>query len=355
MQILSSYDKNHTIRALSEAEQALARQILTQNLAAHASDELLIITIPEMLEQEAALWFEVGKSLTKSTELIVISDMTHSGQEPPVEIIERARRATLSIFQTEHSLTHTQAGKAAIQNNGRGASLPGANYELIMRSLACDFNPILDLGNQLAEILRQGTNISITSTVGTNLTAKIRTIAVYNDSSLIPAGELGNLPGGEVFFAPLLDSTEGTLVIDGSIADDILDEPIVITIKHGRAVAIKGGTAAQNLQKSLAAAGPLGFSVAEIGIGTNPNAQISPNLLEAEKAYGTVHVAFGNSSAIGGEINVPVHIDGLVAEPEVRVDGKKILSEKKFNTEFRRWLTSALAEDTKILDELSAR
>lgn len=330
MRIHSTYTDQHTIRQLTEAERSLAHQVLTHNLGLHAADTVLIVTIPEMLEQETALWFEISKTIAHSVELIVITDMSHSGQEPPAEIIAKAEQASLSIFQTEHSLTHTQAGKAAILNQGRGASLPGANYELILRSLAADHQPIVTLGEKLKKLLSQSKKIEITSSAGTALTTDIRSNKVYNDSGLIPVGELGNLPGGEVFFAPLLGSAQGTIVIDGSIADDILDEPITITVKDGLATRITGGTAARNLKQALTAAGPLAFSVAEIGIGTNPTAQISPNLLEAEKAYGTVHIAFGNSSAIGGEINVPVHIDGLVAEPTVRVDGKVILKDRQF-------------------------
>ena len=67
-----------------------------------------------------------------------------------------------------------------------------------------------------------------------------------------------------------------------------------------------------------------GTHVAELGIGTNEKAILTGELLEDEKILGTVHVAFGASAAIGGEIQVPVHLDCVVLEPTVEVDGEVV-------------------------------
>ena len=164
------------------------------------------------------------------------------------------------------------------------------------------------------------------------MTATIRQSGVEAETGFLRPGEIGNLPSGEVFFAPVLKTANGTLVIDGAIADDVLDAPITIEIRDGRATKFSGGLAAQNLGNKLKQFGKKGLIVAEIGIGTNKDAKISDNLLETEKAFGTVHVAFGNSSAIGGENNVAIHIDGLVSQPTVWVDGGMILQNKRFTT-----------------------
>ena len=61
------------------------------------------------------------------------------------------------------------------------------------------------------------------------------------------------------------------------------------------------------------------------GIGTNPFLKISGNLLEDEKVKGTIHLAFGNSASMGGNNDVPVHIDGMVRNPDVFVDGIQVM------------------------------
>ena len=45
-------------------------------------------------------------------------------------------------------------------------------------------------------------------------------------------------------------------------------------------------------------------------------------MLEDEKLLGTAHVAFGASAAIGGTVQVPVHLDCVVMKPMVSVDGE---------------------------------
>ena len=48
-------------------------------------------------------------------------------------------------------------------------------------------------------------------------------------------------------------------------------------------------------------------------------------MLEDEKLLGTVHVAFGASAAIGGRIQVPVHLDCVVMRPTLTVDGTEVV------------------------------
>jgi leucyl aminopeptidase (aminopeptidase T) len=76
---------------------------------------------------------------------------------------------------------------------------------------------------------------------------------------------------------------------------------------------------------TLDAGGENGRTIAELGIGTNPGATITGAMLEDEKAEGTVHFAFGTNTGIGGANRASVHIDGLVREATVKLDGRLIL------------------------------
>jgi leucyl aminopeptidase (aminopeptidase T) len=64
----------------------------------------------------------------------------------------------------------------------------------------------------------------------------------------------------------------------------------------------------------------------ELGIGTNPAARLSPNVLEAEKVYGTCHVAFGDNSTFGGMNPVPFHTDCVIANPVVTIDKRVVVT-----------------------------
>ncbi|MNW67062.1 hypothetical protein D3C74_456000 [compost metagenome] len=48
-------------------------------------------------------------------------------------------------------------------------------------------------------------------------------------------------------------------------------------------------------------------------------------VLEDEKVYGTIHVAFGSNNTFGGIVAAGVHIDAVVMKPDVYIDGKIIM------------------------------
>ena len=85
------------------------------------------------------------------------------------------------------------------------------------------------------------------------------------------------------------------------------------------------GEEGERLLELLSAHGPDGTNVAELGIGTNEKAVLTGEILEDEKILGTAHVAFGASAAIGGTVQVPVHLDCVVIDPDVSVDGEPLV------------------------------
>jgi leucyl aminopeptidase (aminopeptidase T) len=144
-------------------------------------------------------------------------------------------------------------------------------------------------------------------------------------AAFAPQERFGNLPAGEAYIAPLENGANGLLVVDGSIAAyGLLSEPIELRIIDGRLTAASGAVGAE-LLTLLDAAGAGGRHVAELGIGTNPAARITGEILEDEKVRGTVHVAFGASAGIGGTNTSAVHVDAVVRAPSLEIDGVTVL------------------------------
>jgi len=69
---------------------------------------------------------------------------------------------------------------------------------------------------------------------------------------------------------------------------------------------------------------------AELNIGTNPNARRPDNVLESEKIRGTVHIAIGDSSHMGGKVTSDLHQDFVVPKPTMKFDGEVVMKEGKF-------------------------
>ena len=76
------------------------------------------------------------------------------------------------------------------------------------------------------------------------------------------------------------------------------------------------------MKETLSKYGKEARNIAEFGVGTNPKARISGNILEDEKVFGTVHIALGSNYDFGGHVKVPIHLDGIIKNPTVLIDGE---------------------------------
>ena len=79
------------------------------------------------------------------------------------------------------------------------------------------------------------------------------------------------------------------------------------------------------LEKLLDEHGRNGRNIAELGVGTNEKARVTGNPLEDEKVMGTVHVACGSNALFGGTVNVPVHLDCIILNPSLIIDGELVI------------------------------
>jgi len=105
--------------------------------------------------------------------------------------------------------------------------------------------------------------------------------------------------------------------------------PARLTVAGGRLTDAEGPEG-ERLMGMLREHGDAGTNLAELGVGTNDRATLTGNVLEDEKILGTVHVAFGASIAIGGTVSVPIHLDCVVTDASLRVDGTSVLEEGRF-------------------------
>jgi leucyl aminopeptidase (aminopeptidase T) len=151
---------------------------------------------------------------------------------------------------------------------------------------------------------------------------------IADDGALTEPGAFGNLPCGEGFIAPL--GGEGRIVVAATLAAlGIAEEPVTLTVSDGRLVDARGGLGPRFLAL-LEEAGERGTNLAELGVGTNDRAKLTGNVLEDEKILGTVHVAFGASAGIGGTVSVPIHLDVVVLEPTLELDGRLMLDAGRY-------------------------
>jgi aminopeptidase len=196
--------------------------------------------------------------------------------------------------------------------------------EMLARVMSADMEGLRRKGRGVADALDRASEARITDANGTDLRLDLsRREAIPDAGELTEPGAFGNLPCGEGFISPA--GGEGTLVIDGSLAGiGLVDEPVELVIEGGHLTSARGGQG-MAFMELLTKHGEDGTNVAELGIGTNERAILTGEVLEDEKIQGTCHVAFGASAAIGGTVQVPVHLDCVVKRPTVELDGEALV------------------------------
>jgi len=289
-------------------------------------EEVLVVCNPVTEEIGALMRIEAQGDGADAT-LAVISERDSAAAEPPQAVAAAMAAADVVLAPTIQSLSHTAARKAASEAGVRIGTLPGVTEEMLGRLMTGDLDEIRRRGWAVVTALNRGSEARITCRHGSDLR-----IGLQGRMGIVDAGELGNkgafgnLPCGEGFIAPVEGTTEGTLVVDGSIAEiGLLDTPVSLTVREGNLVEATGNDGGR-LMELLTEHGEDGTNVAELGIGTNEEAILTGNILEDEKILGTCHVAFGASAAIGGTVQVPVHLDCVILEPTVEIDDETIVS-----------------------------
>ncbi len=255
-----------------------------------------------------------------------------NGEEPPAEVADLMQKFDVVFCPTAKSLTHTDARRAASAKGVRIATFPGITKDVMIRGMNADYKKISKLTIKLAGILEGKENVRVTSPSGTDISFSIKGRKAFASKGLFHKnGESGNLPTGEAFIAPVEGTAEGVFVVDGSMASLglIKNANLTFEVQKGFAVKITGGTLAAKLNKQLDKIGKNARNIAEFGIGTNDSAKLSGILLEDEKVMGTVHIAIGNNVSMGGSINVPIHLDGVIKKPTVYLDDRIIMQDGK--------------------------
>jgi leucyl aminopeptidase (aminopeptidase T) len=310
-----------TTEALDRAVSAVIRDCL----GLEPGEEVLVICNPPTEELGALLRINAQGEGGEAT-LAVISERESHAAEPPAAVAAAMLAADVVVAPTIQSISHTEARKAASEAGVRVASMPGVTEEMLARVMGADMKLLRKRGTLLSRVLGAGAEARLVCPNGSDLRLGLtgRT-AIVDAGVLSKRGAFGNIPCGEAFIAPLEGTAQGTLVVDGSIAGiGRLEAPVELSVEDGH-LRDAGGAEGARLMELLTEHGPDGTNVAELGIGTNEEAIVTGNILEDEKILGSAHVAFGASAAIGGAIQVPVHLDCVVLEPTVEVDGTTIV------------------------------
>lgn len=227
------------------------------------------------------------------------------------------------------------------QRESRFAHVPGLSEEVIRTIAQTNFKEIIERCELLGWFLGNGQNFCLETydRSGASYTLEA-TLGGWDNEPLLSPGQIlpgswGNLPPGEVFCLPEMDSAEGEVCINGSVPSMPFtpDEHIVLVFKSGRLVSWRSpnsprASAFFDDQRSRALInGDANWNCfTELGIGLNPSVtSLTGNALFDEKAAGTIHVAIGANDVFGGPIVADIHHDLVTWKPSLQVDNVCLL------------------------------
>jgi leucyl aminopeptidase (aminopeptidase T) len=220
-----------------------------------------------------------------------------------------------------------------LQHKGRVCMMPGFTEEML-EAVSIDYKALDNRCRQLERILADKT-IQVTSELGTDVLFSLKGRKFVIDSGdLSRPGLHGNVPAGEIYTAPVEDTMDGCMVIDGSVGSlGMVEQPFQIRLEGGvikdmQPVSV-GGRVFEKFTEICEFDSPATKTIGEFGIGLNPGAKIIGNMLLDEKVEGTVHFAFGDSYGLG-RTSSEFHTDLLITRPSIFVEGKCIMEKGKF-------------------------
>ena len=132
-------------------------------------------------------------------------------------------------------------------------------------------------------------------------------------------------PTGELNVPPVEGSANGRLVIDLTMHQlGRLRSPIALEVRDGRITSIEGGADARRLRDYLETYGDENAYMcpAEASVGVNRRALVRGVQREDKNIFGSMHFGLGTNVDVGGSIRSSIHMDGVILEPTLFVDGE---------------------------------
>jgi aminopeptidase len=221
--------------------------------------------------------------------------------------------------------------------NAQKAEMSTEAYEdFVYRAVDRDWDEQRAFQAQLVDILADASEVRIVSGEGTDLSMSVDGMIPENDA------DDANMPGGEVFTAPIPDSVEGTVHFDLPRmwrGQEILDARL--TFEDGEVVDYSASQHEDALDEILET-DEGAKRIGELGIGMNRGIdRFTYNMLFDEKMGDTVHLALGRAyeENVGEDRernDSSIHVDMITDMSEdsfIEVDGEVVQRDGTFRFE----------------------
>ncbi len=256
------------------------------------------------------------------------------GAEPPETVAAAMAAADLVLTPVSRSISHAAATRAALERGARVLALSDFREEMFYEGgIRADFPAMRPTCDRVAQLLTEAREAHLTSAAGTDVRMDLRGRKGNSHSCIVTApGVFSAFPNIEANISPVEGTSEGVIVIDGSIPNfrlGVMREPVRFEVKKGMITRVSGGEQAKRLDGLLRERGVLEvYNIAQLAVGLNPECrELTGQMTNDHGTLGTVHVGIGTSENLGGHTRAGLHFDGILRRPTLKLEGGLLLED----------------------------
>ena len=253
------------------------------------------------------------------------------GSEPPPDAAIAMLRAGAVIELTSLFIGSSLARRRATEAGVRYLAMPGVRLDTFRDGgpLTVDFDAIRKDADRIGAAWGRADTYRMTTPGGTDLRGSVRGRPgrVLHGMAREPGAYMAP-PDIEAGTAPVEGSTSGVVVVDADLlfmGQGPLPEPVVITIADGEMVGLEGAEAGRLREMLARCADDRMSNLAEVSKAFNPAGRVCGVPMETESALGTAHIALGNSIAYGGVVDAIAHLDCVMQDATLELDGRPVM------------------------------
>ena len=306
--------------------------VLDSCLRVRKGEELLLLT-DEGTDLDVVARLIDGAAGRDAVPVVTVMPVPHiPGAEPPAAVAAALLSAGAAIELTSLFVGSSRARQKASAAGVRYLAMPGVELETFREGgpLTVDFDTQRETAAAVGAAWDRGTRFRLTSVAGTDLRGSVEKRAGRVLDGIARAdGQYMAPPDIEAGTAPVEQTASGVVVIDGDLlfmGRGPLPEPVVMYFEQGEMVGVEGAHRNRLLEMMARCEDDRMSNLAEVSMGLNPLGTICSVPMETESALGTAHIALGNSIAYGGTVDAAAHLDCVMADATLEIDGEVIIS-----------------------------
>jgi leucyl aminopeptidase (aminopeptidase T) len=255
------------------------------------------------------------------------------GAEPPGAVAAMMLEAGAVIELTSLFIGSSLARRNASARGVRYLAMPGVVVDTFRPGgpLDVDFEQLRSEAERVGRAWNAAQQFRLSTPGGTDLRGSVadRPGRVLHGIATEPGAYMAP-PDIESGTAPVEGTASGVVVVDGDLlfmGRGPLREPVVLQVDDGQVVGIEGAERDRLIRMLERCADAQMSNLAEVSVAFNPAGTICSVPMETESTRGSAHVALGNSVAYGGLVNAVAHLDCVMRDATLELDGRAVMIE----------------------------